>query len=275
VVDGVSISWALDETSTTLIAFCYYEGMFLVSIRDFHAELIPGYEAPEVFWPSEEVEELFGELTVELPEYPSAEGLVSDYEFVSGDFRSFTICISTVSSTALAEYTERLLQNGFVVYANDTDMTRFAYDPAGQMMVYFFYTDGMLTIEAKFFNMFNFSDYMTSMRETGTLFPVDFLNMYFSPSITETIPAFETTNGYAYYTDWSTGSPIATILMPETTFASWNDYLTGLTTAGWTLTNQTNNIYIVVDATETVQILVTYDSSAQSTTMTLSLTNPK
>lgn len=274
IVDDVSISWALDETSTTLIVFAYYEGLFLVSIRDFHPELIPGYEAPEVFWPSEEVEELFGDLTVELPEYPSAEGLASDYEFVSGDFPSFTIHISTVSSTSLAEYTERLLQKGFVVYANDTDMTRFAYDPAGQMMVYFFYTDGMLTIQAKFFNMFSFSDYMTSMRESGTLFPVEFLNMYFSPSITSTIPAFETTNGYAYYTDWSTGSPIATILMPETTFASWNDYLTGLTTAGWTITNQTNNIYVVVDATETVRIQVTYDSSTQNTTMTISFTNP-
>jgi len=274
IVDDVQVSWALDETSTTLIVFTYYEGLFLVSIRDFHAELIPGYEAPKAFWPSEEVDEMFGELTVELPEYPSAEGLVSDYEFVSGDFRSFTIHISTVSLTSLAEYTERLLEKGFVVYANDTDMTRFAYDPAGQMMVYFFYTDGMLTIQAKYFNMFSFSDYMTSMRESGTLFPVDFLNMYFSPSITETIPVFETTNGYAYYTDWSTGSPIATILMPETTFTSWNEYLTGLTTAGWTITNQTNNIYVVVDATETVRIQVTYDSNAQSTTMTISFTNP-
>ncbi len=273
-VDDVSISWALDETSSTLIVFAYYEDMFLVSIRDFHAELVPGYEAPEVFWPSEEVEEMFGELTVELPAYPTAEGLVSDYEFIGGDFSSFTIHISTVSSTSLAEYTERLLQNGFVVYANDTDMTRFAYDPAGQMMVYFFYTDGMLTIQAKFFNMFSFSDYLTSMRESGTLFPVEFLNMYFSPSITETIPVFETTNGYAYYTDWSTGSPIAMILMPETTFASWNEYLTGLTTAGWTITNQANNIYIVVDSTETVQIQVTYDSNSQSTTMTISFTNP-
>ncbi len=274
VVDDVSISWALDETNATLIVFGYYEGMFLVSIRDFHAELIPGYEAPKAFWPSEEVEEFFGELTVELPEYPSEEGLVSDYEFVTGDFRSFTISISTVSLASLADYTERLLQKGFIVYANDTDMTRFAYDPAGQMMVYFFYTDGMLTIQAKFFNMFSFFDYMANIRETGTLFPIDFLNMYFSPSITETIPVFETTNGYAYYTDWSTGSPIAIILMPETTFASWNEYLTGLTTAGWTITNQANNIYIVVDATETVQIQVTYDSSGQTTTMTLSLTNP-
>lgn len=116
---------------------------------------------------------------------------------------------------------------------------------------------------------------MTSMRETGTLFPVDFLNLYFSPAITETIPTFETTNGYAYYATWYTNSPTVTILMPETTFDSWNAYLTGLTNAGWTITNQASNIYIVVDATETVQIQVTYDSSNQNTTMTLSLTNPK
>lgn len=274
-VDGVSISWALDETNATLIVFAYFEGVFLVSIRDFHAELIPGYEAPEVFWPSDDIEAMFGELTVELPEYPSAEGLVSDYEFIGGDFRSFTIHISTVSSTSLTEYTERLLQKGFIVHANDTEMARFAYDPAGQMLVYFFYADGVLTIRAEFYNMYKFFDYMTSMRETGTLFPVDFLNLYFSPAITETIPTFETTNGYAYYATWYTNSPTVTILMPETTFDSWNAYLTGLTNAGWTITNQASNIYIVVDATETVQIQVTYDSSNQNTTMTLSLTNPK
>ena len=274
-VDGVSISWALDETNATLIVFAYLEGMFLVSIRDFHAELIPGYEAPEVFWPSDEIEAMFGELTVKLPEYPFAEGLVSDYEFIGGDFRSFTIHISTVSSTSLAEYTERLLQKGFIVHANDTEMTRFAYDPAGQMLVYFYYADGVLTIRAEFYNMFKFFDYMTSMRETSTLFPVDFLNLYFSPAITETIPTFETTNGYAYYATWYTNSPTVTILMPETTFDSWNAYLTGLTNAGWTITDQASNIYIVVDATETVQIQVTYDSSNQNTTMTLSLTNPK